>query len=103
MGWVSIMEDKLVTIAEYMDSMQAEMALQVLAGFGIKGTLMGRHGTDVLAGVPGFSTVKLQVMQSKAEEARQILESKEPSYTPEELEDLEDMDEFGGPEEPKEL
>jgi hypothetical protein len=42
-------------------------------------------------------------MQSKAEEARQILESKEPIYTPEELEELEDMDELGGPEEPKEL
>jgi len=96
------MEDKLVTIGEYGDSMKAEMALQVLADYGIKGTLMGRYGTDVLAGVPAFSTVKLQVMESKADEARQILEAQEQRYTPEELEDLDDLDEFGGQEKPEE-
>ena len=93
------MEDKLVTIAEYMDSMQAEMALQVLSDCGIEEILIGRHGTDVLAGVPGFSTVKLQVMQSKAEEARQILESQEQGYSPEELEELGDLEEPNGQEE----
>ncbi len=96
------MADKLVTIAEYGDSMKAEMALQVLADCGIKATLMGRYGTDVLAGVPGFATVKLQVRNTEADQARQILESQKQSYTPEELEDLDDLDEMDQTEGPEE-
>jgi hypothetical protein len=80
------MSDKLVTIAEYMDSMSAEMALQVLADYGIKGILSGRYRTDALAGVPAFSTVKLQVMESQADQARQLLEEQEDAHEPEDYE-----------------
>ncbi len=73
--WESIMADKLVTIAEYPDSMQAELAMQVLADYGIKAILTGQHAADVYSGVPAFAMVKVQVRQSDAEEARQILES----------------------------
>ena len=93
------MADKLVTIAEYMDSMQAEMAKQVLADFGIKSTLMGQHGTDVLAGVPAFATVKLQVLESDTDKAKQILEEQKQSFKPEESPEF---NELGGYEEPEE-
>ena len=93
------MADKLVTIAEYMDSMQAEMAMQVLTDCGIKAILSGRHASDVYAGV---MKVELQVLQSRAEEAKQILESNEQNFTPEELEELEEMDESDQMEEQQE-
>jgi hypothetical protein len=97
------MEDKLVTIAEYMDSLKADMAKQVLEDFGIQAIIVGRNAADVFGGVTAyFTAIKLQVKQSDADKARQILESQEPSYTPEELEDLDDLDEPGGPEEPQE-
>jgi len=70
--WESIMADELVTIAEYPDSMQAELAMQALADYGIKAILMGQHAADVYGGV---QWVKLQVRQGDAEEARQILET----------------------------
>jgi len=73
------MEDKLVTIAEYMDSMEAELALQTLADYGIKAFLLGQHAADVYAGVPAVARVKLQVMQSDEGKAKQILESEESS------------------------
>ncbi len=95
------MEDKLVTIAEYMDSMQAEMAKQVLDDFGIKSTLMGQHGTDVLAGVPAFATVKLQVLESDADEAKQILEGQEQGHEPEEYEVMDETNEADEPYDPK--
>lgn len=90
------MEDKLVTIAQYMDSMKAEMAMQVLADCGIKAILSGQHASDVYAGAPGVANVSLQVLQSKASEARQILETQEQKFTPEELEELDKMDESDG-------
>jgi hypothetical protein len=88
------MADKLVTIAEYMDSMEAELAKQVLADHGIQGILLGSNAADGRIGV--FETVKLQVMQSNADEAKQLLESAatidepaefdEPDWSPEQEE-----------------
>ena len=99
---MSIMADKLVTIAEYMDSMPAEMAMQVLADFGIKSVLIGQHGTDVLAGVPAFATVKLQVLESNADEAKQILEDQAQGHEPEAYEVGDETDEADEPYDPKE-
>ena len=97
---MSIMEDKIITIAEYADSMKAEMAKQVLADFGIKSTLAGQLGADVLSGVLAFSTpVKLQVLEKDADEAKQILEEQEQSYVPGESAEF---DELGSYEEPEE-
>ena len=93
------MADKIVTIAEYADSMKAEMAKQVLDDFGIKSTLAGQHGADVLAGVPAFATVKLQVLEKDADEAKQILEEQEQSFEPEKSPEF---NELGGYEEPEE-
>jgi hypothetical protein len=94
------MADKIVTIAEYADSMKAEMAKQVLADFGIKSTLAGQLGADVLSGVLVFSTpVKLQVLEKDADEAKQILEDQEQGFEPE---NSPEFNELGGYEEPEE-
>jgi Putative prokaryotic signal transducing protein len=93
------MAGELVTIAEYMDSIQAEMAKQVLADFGIKSTLAGQYGADVLAGVLAFATVKLQVLEKDADEAKQILEDQEQGFKPGEFSEF---NELGGYEEPEE-
>jgi len=81
------MADKLVTVAEYMDSMEAELAVQRLDDHGIKGILLGQHAADVYAGVPAVARVKLQVMQSDEGEAKQILESEENSNEADEPEE----------------
>ena len=47
---MSTMADKLVTIAEYMDSMQAEMARQVLEDFDIKAVVIGENAANDLFG-----------------------------------------------------
>ena len=101
MGWVSIMEDKLVTIAEYADSMKAAMAKQILDDFGIKAVVVDQNAANLVF-LPN-QTAKLQVMESDAAKAMEIIESQELSYTPEELEDLDDLDELNGPKEQEEL
>jgi hypothetical protein len=88
------MADKLVTVAEYMDSIQAELALQMLADYGIKAILSGQHATDVYGGVPGFAMVKLQVMESDADDAKHILDSAAAINGPGEFDEFE---EFVGP------
>ncbi|MBN2019817.1 MAG: DUF2007 domain-containing protein [Sedimentisphaerales bacterium] len=83
------MENKLVTIAEYADSMQAEMARQALEDFGIKAVVVDQNAANL--GFPAtVLTAKLQVLESDAEQARQILEEQQEVYEPE---DYEVMDE----------
>jgi hypothetical protein len=69
------MADKLVTIAQYADSSEASLAQQLLADFGIKAVLAGQHAADVYGGIPVLGATKLQVLESQAEQAQQILES----------------------------
>jgi len=95
---VSIMADKLVTIAEYMDSMQAEMARQVLEDFDIKAVVIDQNSVNICL-APTVMTAKLQVLESNADEAKQILEEQEQSYEPG---DSAEFDELGGYEEPEE-
>jgi 3-isopropylmalate dehydratase small subunit len=87
------MADELVTIAEYTDSMQAEMAVQALADFGIKAVLLGQHAADVFGGVTAYFTmIKLQVKQSDADEAKQILEEQQQGHEPEDYEVMDETD-----------
>jgi hypothetical protein len=98
---VSIMEDKLVTVAEFMNSIQAEMTKQVLEDCGIKVILLGQNAGDGRIGV--FETVKLQVQQSQADEARQVIEDLEEGQEQgREPEDYEVMDESEDADEPYE-
>jgi hypothetical protein len=88
------MADKLVTVAEYADSIKAEMAKQLLEDFGIRAVVVGQNAADGRIGV--FETVKLQVLESDAARAAEILESSEMEYNidePEEPEEMEGLDE----------
>ena len=67
------MADKLVTIAKFTDSIQASLAQQLLTDFGIESVIAGQNAAG-LYGIPAMSS-ELQVRQSQAEQAREILES----------------------------
>lgn len=95
---MSTMADKLVTIAEYMDSMQAEMARQVLEDFDIKAVVIGENAANTCL-APTVITAKLQVLEKDAEEAKQILEDQEQGFEPGEFSEF---NELGGYEEPEE-
>jgi hypothetical protein len=86
------MADKIVTIAEYSDSMKAELAKQLLDDFGIKAVVVDQNTTN-LCFPPTILTAKLQVLESDSAKAAEILESAESEYP------LEELDEFG-PDEP---
>lgn len=96
-----IMADKLVTIAEYESSMPAEMAKQVLEDFGIDSVIVGGNFAN-LNMTPTLSMVKLQVLESSADEARQILEEQEEGREPEDYEVMDDSEEVDEPYEPDE-
>ncbi len=94
------MADKLVTIAEYMDSMQAEMAKQVLEDFDIKAVVIGENAANTCS-APTVITAKLQVLEKDADEAKQILEDQEQGHEPEEYEVMDETDEADEPYDPK--
>lgn len=68
------MEAKLVTVAEFADYVEAELAKQTLAGFGIQAVVLGGNTANVYSGL-AFAKTQLQVPQTQAEEARNILQS----------------------------
>ena len=72
------MADKLVTIARFADYSEADLARQLLDDSGIKSVVIGKKfGLPY----PIPSEAKLQVFESQAKQAREILESdkqKEP-------------------------
>jgi hypothetical protein len=65
------MTDKLITIANYSDSLQAELSKAALENEGIASVII----EDVTHNLFGFATdkIKLQVKQSDAEKALEIL------------------------------
>lgn len=67
------MADKLVTIAQFANYIEAEMAKQLLEDYGIKVIMTGQY-TSIVYPILAVGP-KLQVLQSQAEEAREILES----------------------------
>ena len=69
------MENRLVTIARFADSIDAEMARQLLADFGIRAVVTGQNVANVYSGVPSLLDLKLQTLESQAQRAREILES----------------------------
>ncbi len=80
------MEDKLVTIASFTDYIEAEMARQLLADYGIKAVATGQNASNIYP-IPAVEGPELQVLESQAGQARQILESHKKQET---LEDDED-------------
>jgi hypothetical protein len=70
------MADKLVTIAEFTDYIEAEMAKQLLDDFGIKSVVTEENASNLypLSGAVG---PELQVFEKDAQRAQEILESQE--------------------------
>jgi len=71
--------DKLVTIAQFTNYIEAEMAKQLLDDFGIKSVVTGQNVANIYSGVPALANVELQIFESQAQQAREILESHKKS------------------------
>ena len=69
------MEDKLITIAEFENYMQADLSRQTLEDFGIKAVVTGQNAANIYSGLTSIARPALQVMQSQEQKAREILES----------------------------
>jgi len=68
------MDERLVTIAEYASYIEAEMAKQLLADYGIEALVIGeKFGLPY----PIPSQARLQVFENQAKRAQKILESNE--------------------------
>ena len=68
------MDDKLVTIAQFPSYIEAEMAKQLLADHGIEAVATGENASNVYS-LPAVASSELQVPESKAQQALEILES----------------------------
>ena len=71
------MADKLVTIARFANSMEANFAKQLLDNCGIKSVIIGENTANVYAGIPAIADIKLQTMEAQAKQAIEILESQQ--------------------------
>jgi hypothetical protein len=71
------MSDKLVAIAKFADSVEAEMAKQLLQDFGVKAVITGQHAANVYSGLPPVANVGLLALESQAAQAKEILESQQ--------------------------
>ncbi len=67
------MDDKLITIAQFPSYIEAEMAKQLLADYGIEAVATGENASDMFS-LPAVEGPELQVPESKAQQAREILE-----------------------------
>jgi hypothetical protein len=70
------MADKLVTIAQFTDYIEAEMSKQLLDDFGIKSVVTGENAANLYP-ISAVATIDLQVFEEKAQQALEILESRE--------------------------
>jgi len=66
--------DKLVTIAQFTNYIEAEMAKQLLADYGIEAVATGENASNICS-IPAVEGPELQVLESQAQRAREILES----------------------------
>ena len=69
------MGDKLVTISQFTNYIEAEMAKQQLADFGVEAVVTGANAANIYSGLPFIEGPELQVLESRAKEALEILES----------------------------
>ena len=70
------MADKLVTVAQFTDYIEAEMAKQLLADYEIEAAVTGGNAANLYS-IPAIGGPELQVMEKNAQRAREILESRE--------------------------
>lgn len=69
------MGDKLVTIAQFANYIEAELAKQQLADFGVEAVVTGANAANIYSGLPFIEGPELKVLESRAKEALEILES----------------------------
>ena len=69
------MGDKLVAIAQFANYIEAELAKQQLEDFGIEAVVAGANAANAYAGFPFIELPELHVLESRAKEAMEILES----------------------------
>ena len=68
------MADKLVTIAKFESYIEAELATQLLDDFEVESFVAGQNTANVYS-IPTLAQTELQVLESQAQKAREILES----------------------------
>ncbi|MBL7154709.1 MAG: DUF2007 domain-containing protein [Phycisphaerae bacterium] len=68
-------QEKLVTVTTFGDYIEAELAKQTLEDFGIKSVITGGSMAMAYGPVPALMDLQLQVFESQALRAREILES----------------------------
>jgi len=69
------MADKLVTIAQFTNYIEAEMVKQLLADYGIEAAVTGENASNIYS-IPAVAAMELQVLESQAKKALEILESR---------------------------
>lgn len=69
------MADKLVTIAQFTNYIEAELAKQLLADYGIEAVVTGENVANIYSGLPALANIELQTLESQAQQALKILES----------------------------
>jgi len=68
------MAERLVTIAQFSSYIGAQMAKQLLADYGIEAVATGENASNIYS-IPAVEGPDLQVLESQAQKAREILES----------------------------
>ena len=68
------MAERLVTIAQFSSYIEAEMAKQLLADYGIEAVATGENASNIYL-IHAVEGPELQVFESQAQKAREILES----------------------------
>ena len=68
------MADKLVTIAQFANYIDAQMAKQLLADYEIEAVVVGENAANLYP-ISAVAAMELQVLEKNAQKARQILES----------------------------
>jgi hypothetical protein len=69
------MGDRLVAIAQFPNYIEAELAKLQLESFGIEAVVTGANAANMYGGLPFIEGPELQVLESRAKEALEILES----------------------------
>lgn len=82
------MEDNFVTVAEYDNYIEADLAKQVLEDFDIKVIVVGQNASNIYGGLLPAVKPKLLVLQSQAQQAKEILQEQN------EISDIEEPNEF---------
>jgi hypothetical protein len=67
---------KLVTIAQFDDYIEAELAKQLLADYGISAVVTGLNASNLFS-MPAIEMPKLEVPEDQAQKAKEILQSDE--------------------------